>query len=112
VNIYKVDSWNNFCRVFKCPKVYSPNYCVGGGISTIFTMVDWFNPVCDKNLYTPAISKEEWIEKGIEKIVEVEVDSNRLKSDLTEFLLGKNYIEKNNKYIVICNFGFTFSFDT
>ena len=61
---YKVDSWNNFCRVFMLPEEYPEDFCFNGGHPVNFQMVDWFNPVAHDDLFLPAISKEEWIEKA------------------------------------------------
>jgi len=113
IKIYKVDSWNNFCRVFKLPKKFSGDFC-NPAIPTIFMMVDWFNPVDHKDLFTPGISKEDWIKKFkvTNEDLQVDVNADVLEVQLTQFLEHKNYIEPNNIYLVICNFGFTFSFYT
>ena len=58
---YKVDGWNNFCRVFELPNKFPNTYCFGGGVPVGFKMVDWFNPV--SGLDSPAVSKEVWKEK-------------------------------------------------
>ena len=112
--IYKVDSWNNFCRVFKCPKIYSSDFCYTGGIPTTFMMVDWFNPVSHKYLFTPGISKEDWIKryKVTREDLQVDVNADVLEEQLIQFIENKNYIKPYNKYIIICDFGFTFSFET
>jgi len=111
--IYKVDSWNNFCRVFKEPKIYSDNFC-SPAIPTTFMMVDWFNPVVHEDLFTPGISKDDWMKKFkvTREELQVDVDADELEEKLTQFLLQKNYIKPNNSYIVICIFGFIFRIET
>ena len=76
---YKVDGWNNFCRVFEAPDNYSGSYCSGGGIATNFQMVDWFNPV--ENICNPAVSKEVWIEE-VGPIETVTVDHDEFFRDV------------------------------
>ena len=104
---YKVDGWNNFCRVFELPDVFSSDYCFHGGIPTNFQMMDWFCPVIGLNQYT--VSKEQYIELGYEP-KEVEVDHHGLAKELVEFLSKKVYVKKDKTYLVLTRFGMSFSF--
>lgn len=108
---YKVDSWNNFCRVFKLPKKYPDDFC-NPAIPVVFQMVDWFNPVTNDKLFNPGISKEEWIKRFKVKSFDlnIQIESDDLQKQLTKFLKNKFYVEKDNKYLVICEFGFSFTF--
>ena len=58
---YKVDGWNNFCRVFELPAEYPEDFCFGGGHPVSIQMVDWFNPVPDVSM--AGCSKEVWEEE-------------------------------------------------
>ncbi|MCK4814921.1 hypothetical protein KA005_04050 [bacterium] len=106
--IYKVDGWNNFCRVFELPSEYPKGFCFDGGKPTIFKMIDWFNPV--SGLGTPACSKEVW-QKEVGEIEAKEVNIDTLSGELIPWLKEKQYVVKGMKYLVICDFGATFSFD-
>jgi hypothetical protein len=99
---YKVDGWNNFCRVFRLPNSYPSEFCFGGGISVNIRMVDWFNPV--PQLSIPVISKEAWLEK-YGKFESVEIDMEELEKELIPWLKQKMYIEQGIKYLVIYEFG-------
>ena len=105
--MFKVDGWNNFCRVFELPNLFSNKHCFGGGIDTNFKMVDWFYPVSD--LPVPGCSKEVWREK-VGEIETVEVDENWARTKLIPFLQDKAYIIPTNKYLVITDFGLTVMF--
>ncbi|HZF69381.1 hypothetical protein [Sulfuricurvum sp.] len=104
---YKVDSWNNFCRVFELPNEFSSEYCFGGGIPTNFQMVDWFCPIMGLGQYT--VSKEKCIEMGYIP-EEVEVDHLDEANALVEFLKQKNYVKEDKTYLVLTTFGMSFSF--
>lgn len=104
---YKVDGWNNFCRVFELPEHFSPEFCFGGGIPTTFQMIDWFNPVPD--LGQPAVSKKVWEEK-VGGIQIKEIDLDELRSFLVPCLLMKHYIREDRTYLVLCEFGACFIF--
>lgn len=104
---YKVDGWNNFCRVFEAPKEYSRNYCTGGGIPTNFQMVDWFNPV--ECVVNPAVSKSTWTEM-VGKIEVTTVDHDELGNKLITFLSQKNYIQPGRTYLILCDFDAAFMF--
>ena len=43
--MHKINSNNNFCRVFLLPDNYPHDYCFGRGHPVTFIMVDWFNPI-------------------------------------------------------------------
>ena len=102
---YKVDGWNNFCRVFELPEQFSSDYCFGGGIPTTFTMVDWFHPVMDGRLPSfPLVSKAEW-EVKVGPIEYVETSLYELEKTLVPFLLKKKYIKKGRKYLILYEFG-------
>ncbi len=111
---YKVNGFNNFCRVFQMPTSYPKGYCFGGGLPATFMMVDWFNPVT--GLPQWSISEKtynELVEKGeIEDSEDhkKEVDPSELQNELTDFLKQKNYVIEGQTYLVICNFGFAFTF--
>lgn len=91
---YKVTGLNNFCRVFQVPSEFPKGYCFGGGLDTNFKMQDWFNPVS--------------IEWGGDS--EQEVDAAEVKESLIDFLNKKKYTTEGKKYLVMCNFGFDFTF--
>jgi hypothetical protein len=111
---YKVNGFNNFCRVFQLPQSYPKGYCFGDGLPTTFVMVDWFNPVIDlpqwaisEKQYQELISKGELVDNGDHS---KEINSDELQKTLTEFLRPKNYVKEENIYLVICNFGMSFTF--
>ena len=60
---YKVDGWNNFCRIFELPETYPKEYCFGGGHPVSFQMVDWFNPV--PGIAQPAVTKKFGAKKSV-----------------------------------------------
>ena len=99
---YKVDGWNNFCRVFELPESYPKGFCFNGGHPTTFQMVDWFNPVC--GLPVPTVSKEVWKEK-VGEIESQEVDIDDLEKSLVPWLQQKIYTKPNRQYLVIYDFG-------
>ncbi len=102
---YKVDGWNNFCRVFELPEQFSNEFCFGGGTPTTFIMVDWFHPIMDKRLPNyPAISKAEW-EIKVGPIKHIEISLYDLEKTLVPFLLRKPYIKKGHKYLILYEFG-------
>lgn len=103
---YKVDGWNNICRVFELPNKFSDDYCFNP-IPTTFLMVDWFYPI--EELDQPAVTKEIWKEKGREIEVK-EVTIQELYDMLVPFLRKKTYIKSSHKYLVVCDFGATFLF--
>ena len=103
--MFKVDGWNNFCRIFELPEKFSSEYCFSSGVATNFQMVDWFNPIT--GLPNPAVSKEVWI-KEVGEIQVTEVTVEQLKNDLSNFILGKGYVKKGRKYLFVANFGATF----
>jgi hypothetical protein len=105
--VYKVDGWNNFCRVFELPVSFPQGFCFGGGITTPFQMVDWFNPVPD--ICNPAVSKEVWEEK-VGKIEIVKVDHDELCNSLVPWLREKIYVKAGKTYLIICDFGASFIF--
>lgn len=113
---YQVSGFNNFCRVFRLPVSYPKGYCHHGGLLTTFVMVDWFYPVPELPQW--AISEKhynELVEKGEITNPESnikEIDSDELQKSLTDFLKKKNYIIKEYKYLVICDFGMAFTFLT
>jgi len=76
-------------------------------VPTNFQMVAWFNPHPD--LHTPGVSKEEWI-KQFGSFETVEVEEAELRVPLVDFLKGKQYVKPGRDYIVICEFGLTFTF--
>lgn len=99
---YKVDGWNNFCRVFELPQVYPRDFCFNGGIPVTIKMVDWFNPVC--GIPQPAVSKEVWRDKvGEIKVEEIEISD--LESTIIPFLKQKLYIKSGRVYLVLYDFG-------
>ena len=104
---YKVDGWNNFCRVFEFPEGLSSEFCHGGGIPTTFKMVDWFNPI--PGLQQSAVSKEVW-KKEVGEIETEDVTLESVSEKLLPFLQEKQYVKEGFKYIVICDFGLSFIF--
>lgn len=104
---YKVDGWNNFCRVFELPDKLKSEYCFGGGIPTNFQMVDWFCPILGLDRYT--VPKEQYVELGYE-VKEIEVDHFTEAEAIVEFLKQKNYVKEDKTYLVLTTFGMSFSF--
>lgn len=111
---YQVTGYNNFCRVFQLPNEFPKGYCFSGGLPTTFIMVDWFNPVPELPQWSIPESKyKELVEKGEITNTEghsAEINSDELQKLLTNFLVHKNYIKEGNTYLVICNFGMSFTF--
>lgn len=106
---YKVDGWNNFCRVFELPERYPINYCFEGGYPVVFQMIDWFNPI--PGICQPAVTKKVWREEvGEIDIKEISIDE--LQESLIPWLLNKIYIKTNREYLVICDFGAVLRFNT
>jgi hypothetical protein len=99
---YKVDGWNNFCRVFELPKSYPSGFCFDGGKPVNILMVDWFNPVCD--IPQPAVSKEVWKDK-VGEIKVTEIDLDELENTLIPFLKNKQYVKSGRTYLVLYDFG-------
>lgn len=89
---YKINDYNNFCRVFQLPQIFPDGYCFNGGITCEFKMVDWFNPVND--------------EEDVKLIAAGKLD--KIINSLSEFIRRKTYYESDFNYIVICDFGLTF----
>lgn len=104
---YIVDPWTNMCRVFRMPNEMNSEWCFGGGHTTNFQMVDWFCPISTMEISQAAVSKEVWKEK-VGDIPTKIIDPNELIPQLTDFIQGKNYIERGVMYLVICSFGLTF----
>jgi len=117
---YKVDGWNNFCRVFELPAKFPSGFCFGGGIHATFLMVDWFKPVADiaspstgisSSANAPlAVSKEVWKEK-VGEIESKETTLEELSETLVPWLQQKLYIKPGRKYLVVCDFGACFIFE-
>jgi hypothetical protein len=104
---YKVDGWNNFCRVFELPKSYPKGFCFSGGHSVAIQMVDWFYPVPQVN--QPAVSKEVWRQDV--GVIEITVVSDaELREKLIPFLQEKLYVKPNREYLVLTDFGAAFTF--
>ena len=99
---YKVDGWNNFCRVFLLPEEYPNDYCFGGGHPVNFQMVDWFNPVPD--ISQPAVTKEVWREK-VGEIEIKDVSIEELHESIVPWLREKQYVVPGREYLVLCDFG-------
>jgi hypothetical protein len=111
---YQVNGFNNFCRVFQMPTEYPKGYCFGGGLPTTFVMVDWFNPVPElpqwaipEKQYHELIKKGELVDDGSHS---KEINSDELQKSLTAFLKRKNYVKATETYLVITNFGMSFTF--
>lgn len=100
---FRVDGWNNFCRVFEMPDKYPEGFCINGGKPVEFVMVDWFNPISEID-ETPAAPKEVWIKFGLSFKV-YEITSEELEDRLKNFILGKRYVKPNKDYLVITKFG-------
>lgn len=99
---YKVNGWNNFCRVFELPLNFPSDFCFNGGIPVQFKMVDWFNPI--SSIPQPAVRKEVWL-KEVGVIEEIDVDIDELETTLLPFLKNKAYIRDGRKYLVLYDFG-------
>jgi hypothetical protein len=105
---YTVDIWNNFCRVFELPEEYIDEFCFGKGHHTNFQMVDWF---CPTDMGQAACSKEVYL-KEVGEIKTREVTLDELFNSLVPFLKDKIYVHNGKKYLVICDFGAAFIFDS
>lgn len=110
---YFVTGFTNFCRVFEIPDAFPSGYCSGGGLSVDFKMVDWFNPVSglpnwniSEKQYVELVERGELKKEGNEVII----NSEQLQIDLTKFLSRKAYAIHDKQYLVLCNFGFAFTF--
>jgi len=90
---YKVDGWNNFCRVFELPSQMPDGFCFAGGIATTFQMVDWFNPV-----------------SGIPTAGCKKLNHDELIAELLPWLQKKTYLKPDRTYLVLCDFGMSFQF--
>jgi hypothetical protein len=106
---YKVDAWNNFCRVFLIPEKYPEDYCFGGGHAVNFQMVDWFYPV--SGLGQPAVPKEVWI-KEVGEIEVIEITHDDFRVSIIPFLAGKSYVRQGREYLVLCDFGAAIRFNS
>lgn len=104
---YEVNGWNNFCRVFELPEEYPSDYCHDGGHRVNFQLVDWFYPV--PGISQAAISKKEWREE-VGEIETKEVTTDELKQKLVPWLQNKRYMKADREYLVICDFGVSFTF--
>ena len=80
----------NFCRVFELPDFYPGWYCFARAKTVPFTMVDWFNPVPD------SMQGKDW---------ETEVIPS-----LLDFLRPKCYVKSGKTYLVLTDFGKSFTF--
>lgn len=83
----------NFCRVFEMSDSYPSGYYFYGGISVEFKMVDSFNPI------PPEHFKDNEIKEWIDYVPMIK-----------EFLLRKNYVKSNKKYLVLTDFDESFVF--
>jgi len=99
---YKVDGWNNFCRVFEIPEKFPSGFLFGGGKPVNFQMVDWFNPVM--GVPQPAVTKEVWKEK-VGEIETVEISISEIEKNIIPFLKEKNYINPELSYLILYDFG-------
>ena len=83
----------NFCRVFELPENYPNAFCFGGVVPVEFKMVDWFNPIPSEDFDNKKVKRwEDYIPM------------------IKEFLLLKNYIKSNKKYLIITDFDKAFIF--
>lgn len=80
----------NFCRVFELPQAYPNEYCFGGGIPVTMRMVDWFSPVAD------CMQDKDW--------------DTEIVPELIEFLVPKNYTKPGRNYLVLTDWGASFTF--
>jgi len=99
---YKIDGWNNFCRVFELPEKFPNDYCFGGGHQVNFQMVDWFNPVA--GLGVPAVPKEVWL-KEVGPIETKEKTIEDLNNTIVPWLKDKRYVKEGKSYLILFNFG-------
>lgn len=104
---YKVDGWNNFCRVFEMPPEFPNDFCFGGGQPVMFQQVDWFNPI--SGLPQPAVDKETWKENVGEIQVE-EFTEQQLREKVLPFIQEKKYVHEGRRYMVIFSFGAVIAF--
>ena len=105
---FKIDGWNNFCRVFEIPEQYPEEFCFGGGINVNFKMVDWFNPI--PGISQPAVSKATW-EKEVGKIEIKTFSYDDIYQMLVPWLQKKQYIKSGVKYLILCDFGVAIQFN-
>ena len=105
---YKVDGWNNFCRVFQVPNEYPEGYLHNGGKNVNFLMVDWFNPLGLEG--QPAVTKDVWL-KEVGDYETVLISHKDLQEKLIDFLKNKVYVNDNCKYLFMADFGASFMFD-
>ena len=105
--LFAVDGWNNFCRVFELPEKYPDGYCFNGGHIVEFKLVDWFNPIMGVGM--AAVSKEVW-KKNVGEIDIKRVSINDIKS-LIPYLCKKPHIKSGKNYLILCSFGASIVFD-
>ena len=96
------------CRVFELPETYTGEYCFAGGHDVTIRMVDWFCPV--EGLGQPAIPKDQWLEKVGTQAESKSVTYEALYSSVVPFLLKKQYIKPDRKYLVLFDFGAALTF--
>lgn len=94
----EINDSNNFCMVFELPKEYLEGYCFGGGHDVNFKMVDWFNPMPNKEIM-------EAIDPDFPS------DWEGVKAELIKVMPDKKYAKKDSKYLVLTDFGDSFLFD-
>ncbi len=99
---YKIDGWNNFCRVFEVPEEFPKGYCFDGGKPVNFLMKDWFNPV--SGLGQPTVDKDTW-KKKVGEIPTLELTLEEVEKTIIPFIKKKQYINPNNSYLIIYSFG-------
>lgn len=91
----KVNSDNNFIRIFRLPTEYPEGFCFNGGFPVNIQMVDWFNPVSPMELWGDKeikASGDEW--------------ENR-QDDLAKFIQSKTYAMAypDNEHLAITAWG-------
>ena len=82
----------NFCRIIEIPKHFPQGFCFNGGLSVEFKMVDWFNPLYDKDFCQGVLNYSD------EKTAEWE-------KSLIEFVKSKIYMVPSTHYLIITDFG-------
>jgi len=92
----KIIREQNFLRLFRIPKQFPDKFCFGSGILTEFLMVDWFNPLEERQFF------------GLEKIDYSYQELEDLTFVLIELIKTKEYYRPDFKYIAITDFNYSF----
>jgi len=95
---FKVTYATNFLRVFRLPNKFPSDYCFDGGPSTIFVLVDWFNPFSEQDFWGD--KTKEFNKSDIDYLEHIE--------GLRSFIKEKKYFVNTFTYMVLTDYGDVF----